>query len=364
MITDCHIHIQPLELFNARALALILSVLMVAQPTLWAAKAGPELPNPGNVGMSRQQQEQLGLQAAGEVYKQMPVLPDNSPVTQYVQALGRKLVRVIPQQYTWPYQFHVIQQKEINAFALPGGPIFINIGTITGSHASGAVTGDDGSFVGGLVGFNLLGTIENSYSVSKVTVGADGAAGGLTAVNFGTISRSFATGAVTGGDNSYVGGLVAWNFGDPTTPGTPFGVISQSYATGAVTGGANSVVGGLVAENAGSIDQAGFLSCWGSHFRFFARRWGRVLRVRRCFLADEAPFSGVVRWVGRASWTNGCPRCSSTGSLIYLPVMPGFMGASRNGNRRLSVAISSNRSAPVLLSRIKNSPAKMKIRPA
>jgi predicted Zn-dependent protease len=125
----------------ARVLALVLSLLMVAPPSLWAAKPGPELPNPGDVGMSRQQQEQLGLQAAAEVYKQMPVLPDNSPVTQYVQALGRKLVRVIPQQYTWPYQFHVVEQKEINAFALPGGPIFVNIGTITSADNESELAG-------------------------------------------------------------------------------------------------------------------------------------------------------------------------------------------------------------------------------
>jgi predicted Zn-dependent protease len=126
---------------TARILALVLSLLMVAPPSLWAAKAGPELPNPGNVGMSRQQQEQLGLQAAAEVYKQMPVLPDNSPVTQYVQALGRKLVKVIPQQYTWPYQFHVVEQKEINAFALPGGPIFVNVGTITAADNESELAG-------------------------------------------------------------------------------------------------------------------------------------------------------------------------------------------------------------------------------
>ena len=126
---------------TARVLALILSLLMVAPPSLWAAKAGPELPNPGDVGMTRQQQEQLGLKAASEVYQQMPVLPDNSPVTQYVQALGRKLVKVIPQQYTWPYQFHVIEQKEINAFALPGGPIFVNVGTITSADNESELAG-------------------------------------------------------------------------------------------------------------------------------------------------------------------------------------------------------------------------------
>lgn len=108
----------------ARVVALLMAFLMVAPPSLWAVKSGPELPNPGQVGMSRQQQQQLGLQAAAEVYKQMPVLPDSSPVTQYVQQLGKKLVRVIPQQYTWPYQFHVVEQKEINAFALPGGADF------------------------------------------------------------------------------------------------------------------------------------------------------------------------------------------------------------------------------------------------
>ena len=40
--------------------------------------------------MSRQQQEQLGLQAAGEVYQQMPVLPDSNPATRYVQELGKE----------------------------------------------------------------------------------------------------------------------------------------------------------------------------------------------------------------------------------------------------------------------------------
>ena len=87
--------------------------------------------------MSRQQQQQLGLQTAAEVYKQMPVLPDSNPVTQYVQSLGRRLEAVIPAERSWPYQFHVIQQSDINAFALPGGPIFVNIGTInaTGNEA-------------------------------------------------------------------------------------------------------------------------------------------------------------------------------------------------------------------------------------
>src|SRR4051794_13335585 len=93
---------------HVRALALVLALLMTV-PT-WAATptVAPELPDPGSVSISKEQQEQLGLQATAEVYKQMPVLPDSSPLTQYVRQIGEKLRSVIPAQYSWPYQFHVI----------------------------------------------------------------------------------------------------------------------------------------------------------------------------------------------------------------------------------------------------------------
>jgi predicted Zn-dependent protease len=91
--------------------------------------------------MSREQQHALGLQVAGEVYKQMPVLPDSSPETQYIQHLGKKLVATIPSEYSWPYEFHVVAQKEINAFALPGGPMFVNIGTITAAANEAELAG-------------------------------------------------------------------------------------------------------------------------------------------------------------------------------------------------------------------------------
>jgi beta-barrel assembly-enhancing protease len=91
--------------------------------------------------MSRDQQLKLGLQTASQVYQQMPVLPDSSPETQYIRKLGQKLVATIPPQHSWPFDFHVIPQKEINAFALPGGPMFVNIGTITASSNEAELAG-------------------------------------------------------------------------------------------------------------------------------------------------------------------------------------------------------------------------------
>jgi Zn-dependent protease with chaperone function len=121
----------------------IVIALLLARPLALMAQGGsaPQLPNPGTTGMNRQQQQQLGLQAMGEVYKQMPVLPDSSPETQYIQHLGRKLAAVIPADKSWPYQFHVIPAADINAFALPGGPIFVNLGTIQAADNEAELAG-------------------------------------------------------------------------------------------------------------------------------------------------------------------------------------------------------------------------------
>jgi beta-barrel assembly-enhancing protease len=118
-----------------------LLVLIALASLAWAQTAGPVFPDPGKTSMSRENQQALGLQAAAQVYKEMPVLPDNSPETQYVRQLGEKLVATIPSQYSWPFESHVIPQKEINAFALPGGPMFINIGTITASANEAQLAG-------------------------------------------------------------------------------------------------------------------------------------------------------------------------------------------------------------------------------
>jgi hypothetical protein len=101
----------------------------------------PELPDPGKAPVSKPDQEKLGAQAAAEVYKQMPVLPDNSPETQYIRQVGQKLVNVIPPEYSWPFRFHVIPQKDINAFALPGGEMFVNVGTITAAQNEAQLVG-------------------------------------------------------------------------------------------------------------------------------------------------------------------------------------------------------------------------------
>lgn len=115
--------------------------LILLTTHLAAQTSGPTFPNPGKTSMSKDDQRALGMQVAAQVYKQMPVLPDTSPETQYVRQLGQKLVGTIPDEYSWPFEFHVIPQKEINAFALPGGQMFVNVGTITAAKDEAQLAG-------------------------------------------------------------------------------------------------------------------------------------------------------------------------------------------------------------------------------
>jgi predicted Zn-dependent protease len=58
----------------------------------------------------------------------MPVLADRT-VADYVAGVGRRLARVAPGP-KYPYSFTVANYRELNAFALPGGPVWINRGAL------------------------------------------------------------------------------------------------------------------------------------------------------------------------------------------------------------------------------------------
>src|SRR4029077_8300599 len=119
-----------------RCLALWLAIA-VASPLLLHARVEP---SHGFDMFSAQEEIQAGQQAAQQVSRQLPLLPDSDPVTIYVQRLGRQLAAHAPGE-KWPYSFHVVNQKEINAFALPGGPIFVNLGTIQAADNEAQLAG-------------------------------------------------------------------------------------------------------------------------------------------------------------------------------------------------------------------------------
>ena len=84
-----------------------------------------------------------GRDAAAQVEQQMPILND-AEATRYVAQVGERLVRAIPpqfQQSAFDYTFKIVNARDINAFALPGGPMFVNRGMIEAATREGEMAG-------------------------------------------------------------------------------------------------------------------------------------------------------------------------------------------------------------------------------
>jgi Zn-dependent protease with chaperone function len=90
-----------------------------------------------------QQDVQIGQEAAAEVRQQYPLIND-SRVNDYLERLGNRLVEAAPRELNNPayqYSFTPVNIKDINAFALPGGPMFVNRGMIEAAATEGEVAG-------------------------------------------------------------------------------------------------------------------------------------------------------------------------------------------------------------------------------
>jgi beta-barrel assembly-enhancing protease len=126
-----------------RASAVInLSMLIALMPALTRAQ-GTKLQAPKNK-YSVQDDVKLGQQAATEVRQQMPTLAENSSTDAYVERVGERLIGAIPPEYqnrAFRYSFDVVNASDINAFALPGGPMFVNRGMIEAARTEGEMAG-------------------------------------------------------------------------------------------------------------------------------------------------------------------------------------------------------------------------------
>ena len=98
---------------------------------------------PGFNLFSPDQDVEMGQKASEEVEKQLPLIGD-SQVVNYVGSLGKRLAAIAPNQssgvkYDWT--FKVVNSSEINAFALPGGFIFVNRGAIEAAQDEAQIAG-------------------------------------------------------------------------------------------------------------------------------------------------------------------------------------------------------------------------------
>jgi predicted Zn-dependent protease len=116
----------------------LLAVVMFA--TVLFAQ-GPHHFQPGFNLFSKDQDVQLGKESAAQVRKQMTVI--NDPVlTNYVNLVGKRLANAPEARDSgFPFTFEVVADPTINAFALPGGPMFIHTGLLKAVDSEAQLAG-------------------------------------------------------------------------------------------------------------------------------------------------------------------------------------------------------------------------------
>ena len=95
--------------------------------------------NPGWNLFTPQQDVEIGQQSAMEAERQLPMVRD-SQIEEYVNDIGQKLAANAGGP-KFQYRFRVVNQSDINAFALPGGYIYLNRGIIENAKNEGEIAG-------------------------------------------------------------------------------------------------------------------------------------------------------------------------------------------------------------------------------
>jgi predicted Zn-dependent protease len=116
-----------------------LAGLALSPGLAWAI--GPPDFKPGYNFYSPQDDVQVGRENSAQVDRQLPLLKDPEALT-YLNGLGKRLVALAPNnhpEYSW--QFRIVNSNEINAFALPGGYIYLNRGVFDAAENEAQLAG-------------------------------------------------------------------------------------------------------------------------------------------------------------------------------------------------------------------------------
>ncbi|MBA3976507.1 MAG: hypothetical protein C0504_20055 [Candidatus Solibacter sp.] len=112
---------------------------LLAGTVLLFAAGARKLPKPGWNLFNKNQDIELGREAAAEMEKQLAIVQDKA-ITDYVNRIGNRLVER-GELEKYPFFFKVVKEDSINAFALPGGPMYVHTGLIAAAENEGQLAG-------------------------------------------------------------------------------------------------------------------------------------------------------------------------------------------------------------------------------
>lgn len=117
------------------------AVLAVCAAVAWPADKAPKqaVVNIQKTSLTKEQETQMGQQAAAQVEKEMEVV-NNPTIEAWLNKIGQSLAKT-PQANAYPYYFKLVNEDSINAFALPGGPMFVHTGLLKAADNESEVAG-------------------------------------------------------------------------------------------------------------------------------------------------------------------------------------------------------------------------------
>jgi Zn-dependent protease with chaperone function len=116
------------------------SIVLSACAVLYAEKAPKQQEvKVQKTSMTRDQEIQIGKEAASQVEREMEVV-HNQDIEAWLNEIGQRLSKA-PQANAYPYYFKVVNEPSINAFALPGGAMYVHTGLLQAADNEGEVVG-------------------------------------------------------------------------------------------------------------------------------------------------------------------------------------------------------------------------------
>jgi predicted Zn-dependent protease len=134
--------------------------------------------------LSTADEVEIGRQAAVDIERQMPMLKHDA-TRAYIDSLGRTLVGHSKRQDI-QYHFNVVETGQVNAFALPGGWLYVNAGLIATADTEAELAGVLAHEIGHVVGRHGARQISSQYGLAVLLEVVAGGSGG------GSISRQIA----------------------------------------------------------------------------------------------------------------------------------------------------------------------------
>lgn len=124
-----------------------------------------------NASFTIEDEKKLGKEFYEKIEKS-GVLSDNARVNEYISRLGNHLVSIMPKSSPFEYRFSVIKSSAINAFATPGGYVYVNSGLINLVENEGELAGVLSHEIGHVYARHVANIIEKSQKINIASLAA------------------------------------------------------------------------------------------------------------------------------------------------------------------------------------------------